>query len=130
VALSTPQQAHIQGHDHPRLADFEAVEGVEADQTSRSAVGGATVGATPAAAAQDADGAEDVAQNWQDAVAAHHMLVVAARRRISGARGQHVDVLAGRERGGRHGEGQASEEVGELHVVWWGEVGLEKLNLV
>jgi hypothetical protein len=61
-------------------------------------------------------------QNWQDAVAAHRMLVVVARR--PGARGQHVDVLAGWERGGRHGEGHGGEDLGELHVVWWGRLGL------
>jgi len=96
----------------------------------RTVVGVATVDVTPAAAAQDADGAEEVAQQWQfeDAVAALLMLVVVARP--PGARGQHVDVLAGWERGGRHGEGHGGEDLGELHVVWWGEVGLVKLNLV
>ncbi len=85
----------------------------------RSSGGAAAVRRARAGAAEDVDGA---AEQAEQAVAAHGLLVavLAGRLRVVGARDQEVDVLGRREGRGGHGEGQEGGEVGELHFGgWW-----------
>ncbi len=80
----------------------------------RSRGGAAAVGRARAGAAQDVDGA---AEQAEQAVAAHGLLVavLARRLRVVGALREEVDVLGGGEGRGGHGEGQGGDDVGELH---------------
>jgi hypothetical protein len=101
---------------------------ISRERAYRSTVGGAAVGrAALARGAQDGDVAET--EEAEEAVAAHQLLVVAARRRGVGARHQFLDALGRRKGAGGHGEGQDGGEVGELHFEGWGGDELEKLCL-